>query len=155
MVDEPRVSFRTRESSAAGRTTFHSWKISLVFFASAPASRCDLSLAICRREIFSMAWHFECFTVRSTSGIRRIHRTHQNRKRAAWIHTCSRERHDDYRDCCHELLGHIPLLADPNFAQFSHEIGLAAIGASEEDINRLATVRQPCRSPSCIGLVAS
>jgi phenylalanine-4-hydroxylase len=37
-------------------------------------------------------------------------------------------------DICHEILGHIPMLADPTFADLAYIIGTASLGVSEKEI---------------------
>eukprot|EP00474_Spongospora_subterranea_P003089 CRZ03547.1 hypothetical protein [Spongospora subterranea] len=43
-------------------------------------------------------------------------------------------------DIVHEVMGHAPMFANKSFADFSQEIGMASLGASEEQITMLARI---------------
>ena len=46
-------------------------------------------------------------------------------------------------DMCHEVIGHVPMFCNRKFADFSQQIGLASLMATDEQIEELKQVTCP------------
>jgi phenylalanine-4-hydroxylase len=53
-------------------------------------------------------------------------------------------------DVVHELIGHVPMLADPAYCDMVQAIGQASLGADEKTIWHLTKVRQQQLAPWCL-----